>query len=151
MFRTKEEILTHLEKMHRYYLGETPRPDEPATAYKILHDCASLIPFPELGEDEFLDSRIVSQSNQESYWKTRDDYYYMLEGIYNEPYEASRTVLSKQKRWTPRCCMSVASFIYKKISFHTRRSLCLNTQAPPTSFKFFLVKFIYKKLIQQKI
>ena len=39
--------------------------------------------------DEFLDSRIVSQSNQESYWKTRDDYYYMLEGIYNEPYEVS--------------------------------------------------------------
>ncbi|MCR4790176.1 MAG: flagellar hook-associated protein FlgK [Treponemataceae bacterium] len=39
--------------------------------------------------DEFLDSRIVGQSNQESYWKTRDDYYYMLEGIYNEPYEVS--------------------------------------------------------------
>ena len=39
--------------------------------------------------DEFLDSRIVSQSNLESYWQTRDDYYYMIEGVYNEPYDIS--------------------------------------------------------------
>lgn len=57
MIRTKEDILAHLEKKHRYYLQDTPRPDEPATAYKILHDCAELIPFPELDEDEFLDTR----------------------------------------------------------------------------------------------
>ena len=39
--------------------------------------------------DEFLDSRIVGQSNQESYWETRDNYYYMIEGVYNAPYDIS--------------------------------------------------------------
>lgn len=39
--------------------------------------------------DEFLDTRIVAQANQESYWGTRSDYYTMLEQIYNEPYDIS--------------------------------------------------------------
>ena len=39
--------------------------------------------------DELLDKRIVAQQNQESYWKTRSDYYTMLEQIYNEPYDIS--------------------------------------------------------------
>ena len=39
--------------------------------------------------DELLESRIVSQSNQESYWATREKYYVMLEQIYNEPQDVS--------------------------------------------------------------
>lgn len=39
--------------------------------------------------DELLDSRIVAQANQESYWQTRSDYYSMLEQIYNEPADVS--------------------------------------------------------------
>ncbi|GMO50937.1 MAG: flagellar hook-associated protein FlgK [Treponemataceae bacterium] len=39
--------------------------------------------------DELLDQRIVAQSNQESYWGTREKYYTMLEKIYNEPYDIS--------------------------------------------------------------
>lgn len=39
--------------------------------------------------DELLDSRIVAQSNQESYWSTREKYYVMLEQIYNEPDDVS--------------------------------------------------------------
>ena len=39
--------------------------------------------------DELLDKRIVGQQNVESYWKTRSDYYTMLEQIYNEPYDVS--------------------------------------------------------------
>ncbi|MCR5286037.1 MAG: flagellar hook-associated protein FlgK [Treponema sp.] len=39
--------------------------------------------------DELLDKRIVGQQNLESYWKTRSDYYTMLEQIYNEPYDVS--------------------------------------------------------------
>ena len=34
--------------------------------------------------DELLDSRIVAQTNQESYWSTREKYYVMLEQIYND-------------------------------------------------------------------
>ena len=39
--------------------------------------------------DEFLDTRIVAQANQETYWGTRSEYYNMLEQIYNEPYDIS--------------------------------------------------------------
>lgn len=39
--------------------------------------------------DEFLDQRIVSQANVESYWDTRSKYYMMLEQIYNEPADVS--------------------------------------------------------------
>ena len=39
--------------------------------------------------DELLDTRIVAQANQESYWQTRSDYYTMLEQIYNEPADVS--------------------------------------------------------------
>lgn len=35
--------------------------------------------------DELLDTRIVAQTNEESYWDTREKYYTMLEQIYNEP------------------------------------------------------------------
>jgi len=39
--------------------------------------------------DELLDQRIVGQANLETYWKTRSDYYTMLEQIYNEPDDVS--------------------------------------------------------------
>lgn len=39
--------------------------------------------------DELLDSRITSQANLESYWSTRENYYTMLEQIYNEPADVS--------------------------------------------------------------
>lgn len=39
--------------------------------------------------DELLDTRIVAQANQETYWETRSNYYTMLEQIYNEPYDVS--------------------------------------------------------------
>ncbi len=46
--------------------------------------------------DELLESRIVAQSNQESYWTTREEYYVMLENIYNEPVDISiRTNMDK--------------------------------------------------------
>ena len=46
--------------------------------------------------DELLDNRIIAQSNQESYWDTRDTYYSMIEQIYNEPDEVSvRTNMDK--------------------------------------------------------
>src|SRR5574344_1002000 len=46
--------------------------------------------------DELLDSRITAQTNQEGYWKTRDNYYVMLESIYNEPADISiRTNMDK--------------------------------------------------------
>lgn len=39
--------------------------------------------------DELLDQRIVAQSNQETYWGTREKYYTMIEQIYNEPNDIS--------------------------------------------------------------
>lgn len=46
--------------------------------------------------DELLDQRIVAQTNQESYWGTREKYYVMLEEIYNEPNDVSiRTNMDK--------------------------------------------------------
>ncbi|MBQ9539755.1 MAG: flagellar hook-associated protein FlgK [Treponema sp.] len=39
--------------------------------------------------DELLDNRIFAQTNLESYWNTRDNYYSMIEQIYNEPDEIS--------------------------------------------------------------
>ncbi len=39
--------------------------------------------------DELLDNRIFAQTNLESYWNTRDNYYSMIEQIYNEPDEVS--------------------------------------------------------------
>lgn len=39
--------------------------------------------------DELLDSRIIAQTNEESYWNTRNNYYAMIEQIYNEPDEVS--------------------------------------------------------------
>ncbi|MBQ2571267.1 MAG: flagellar hook-associated protein FlgK, partial [Treponema sp.] len=39
--------------------------------------------------DELLDTRIVAQTNQETYWGTRDKYIQMLEQIYMEPDEIS--------------------------------------------------------------
>ena len=46
--------------------------------------------------DEMLDKRIVAQSNQESYWETREKYYFMIENIYNEPDSVSiRTTMDK--------------------------------------------------------
>ncbi len=39
--------------------------------------------------DELLDSRIIAQTNEESYWDTRNNYYSMIEQIYNEPDEVS--------------------------------------------------------------
>ena len=46
--------------------------------------------------DELLDQRIVAQSNQETYWTTREKYYSMIEQVYNEPDEISvRTNMDK--------------------------------------------------------
>ena len=46
--------------------------------------------------DELLDQRIVGQTNQETYWTTREKYYTMIEEIYNEPDEISiRTNMDK--------------------------------------------------------
>ena len=46
--------------------------------------------------DEILDSRIVSQTNEESYWATREKYYAQIEQIYNEPADISvRTNMDK--------------------------------------------------------
>lgn len=46
--------------------------------------------------DELVDSRIVEQSNLESYWSTREKYYTMIEEIYNEPDDVSvRTNMDK--------------------------------------------------------
>ncbi len=39
--------------------------------------------------DELLDNRIIAQSNEETYWDTRNKYYSMIEQIYNEPDEIS--------------------------------------------------------------
>ena len=39
--------------------------------------------------DELLDERIVAQTNEESYWDTREKYYSMIENIYNEPDDVS--------------------------------------------------------------
>ncbi len=39
--------------------------------------------------DELLDSRIVAQTNEESYWATRNNYYEMIEQVYNEPNDVS--------------------------------------------------------------
>lgn len=39
--------------------------------------------------DELLDKRIVAQTNEEGYWKSRDNYVLMMEQIYNEPAETS--------------------------------------------------------------
>lgn len=46
--------------------------------------------------DEMLDQKIVAQSNNESYWATREQYYVMIEQVYNEPDEVSvRTNMDK--------------------------------------------------------
>ena len=46
--------------------------------------------------DQFLDERIVAQTNVESYWATREKYYSMIEKIYNEPADISiRTNMDK--------------------------------------------------------
>ena len=46
--------------------------------------------------DELLDQRIVAQTNQETYWTTREKYYGMIEQVYNEPDEISvRTNMDK--------------------------------------------------------
>lgn len=39
--------------------------------------------------DELLDQRITAQTNNESYWATREKYYVMIEDIYNEPDDIS--------------------------------------------------------------
>ncbi len=49
--------------------------------------------------DELLDTRIVSQANQESYWDTRSKYYTMIEQIYNEPDDIS-VRSNMDKFWT---------------------------------------------------
>lgn len=46
--------------------------------------------------DEMLDQRIVAQTNRESYWASREQYYSMIEQIYNEPADVSvRTNMDK--------------------------------------------------------
>ena len=46
--------------------------------------------------DELLDKRIVAQGSEKSYWETREEYYSMIEGVYNEPNSVSvRTNMDK--------------------------------------------------------
>lgn len=46
--------------------------------------------------DEMVDQRIVAQTNRESYWASREQYYSMIEQIYNEPADVSvRTNMDK--------------------------------------------------------
>lgn len=40
-------------------------------------------------KDDLLESRIVAQGNEESYWETRNKYYEMIESVYNEPNDIS--------------------------------------------------------------
>ncbi|MDY4901591.1 MAG: flagellar hook-associated protein FlgK [Treponema sp.] len=40
-------------------------------------------------KDELLESRIVAQTNEESYWSVREKYYSMIESVYNEPEDIS--------------------------------------------------------------
>ncbi len=39
--------------------------------------------------DSFIDDRIVSEKNTLGYWKSKNDFIYQIEGIYNEPSEQS--------------------------------------------------------------
>ena len=49
--------------------------------------------------DELLEKRIVAQTSDETYWKTRDDYYVQIEQIYNEPEDIS-VRSNMDKFWT---------------------------------------------------
>ena len=39
--------------------------------------------------DSFIDDRIVAEKNTMGYWKSKDDFIYQIEGIYNEPSDQS--------------------------------------------------------------
>ncbi len=39
--------------------------------------------------DTFIDDRIISETNTMGYWKSKNDFIYQIEGIYNEPSEQS--------------------------------------------------------------
>ncbi len=39
--------------------------------------------------DTFIDDRIVTENNKLGYWKSRDDYIYQIENVYNEPSDNS--------------------------------------------------------------
>ncbi len=61
----------------------------------------SLVQIVERVRDSFIDDRIVMEKNVMGYWKTRDDFLYQIEMIYNEPTDLSmRTRLDELwKSW----------------------------------------------------
>lgn len=73
-----------IKEFNPLYKPDLTRPERPGLIGQGV-DVKSI----ERIRDEFLDTRIVAQANQESYWGTRSDYYTMLEQIYNEPYDIS--------------------------------------------------------------
>lgn len=73
------------------YLPQLERPEAPGMVGQGMMEQSI-----ERVRDQLLDMRIVSQSNQETYWDTRSKYYTMLEQIYNEPNDVSvRTNMDK--------------------------------------------------------
>jgi flagellar hook-associated protein 1 FlgK len=46
--------------------------------------------------DTFIDDRIVAEKNSLGYWKSRDDYIYQIENIYNEPADSSIRTLTDE-------------------------------------------------------
>lgn len=73
------------------YRADLTRPDRPGQIGQGV-DVLSI----ERIRDALLDTRITAQANQESYWATREEYYVMLENVYNEPVDISiRTNMDK--------------------------------------------------------
>lgn len=49
----------------------------------------SVVSMVERIRDHFIDDRIVAEKNTTGYWKTRDDFIYQIEAVYNEPSDQS--------------------------------------------------------------
>lgn len=49
----------------------------------------SVVSLVERIRDHFIDDRIVSEKNTTGYWKTKDDFIYQIESVYNEPSDLS--------------------------------------------------------------
>ncbi|MGP1588008.1 MAG: flagellar hook-associated protein FlgK [Treponemataceae bacterium] len=81
----------HLKAFDPLYRPDLSRAEVPGQIGQGI--CAQSV---ERVRDEFIDSKIIAQTNKETYWKTRDNYYVMIESIYNEPQDISiRTNMDK--------------------------------------------------------
>lgn len=49
----------------------------------------SMVSLVERIRDHFIDDRIVAEKNTTGYWKTKDDFIYQIESVYNEPSDQS--------------------------------------------------------------